>query len=96
MPKREIEPILQTWLFFGFIHEVLGTLCKPRGLTCDAKEVYGHRKVLTTSYLTKCLRLTKAVFYVSPESFNQALKLSLASLGEMIEIINILRQNFVH
>ena len=96
MPKQEIEPILQTWLFFGFTYEVLGMLCKPQGLTCDAEEVCGHRKVLTTSYLPKCLRVTKAVFHVLSESYSQALKLSLASLEEMIEIINIIRQNSVH
>lgn len=59
-------------------------LCKPQGLTCDA-EGCGYRKVLTASYLAKCLRLTKVILHVSPESFSQVVKLSLASSEEMIE-----------
>ena len=51
MSKAELEPILQTWLFFGLIHEVLGELCHPQDFIREIVAGEGHRRVLTTSSL---------------------------------------------
>lgn len=110
MSKEEIEPILQTWLFFGLLHEILGNLYRPEDFIRDTNDADGHRKVLTTStlvglldqwvvqiqsktierpsydHIAECLRLCWAVLYAVPEDFSEAMKLSLASIGEVIEI----------
>ena len=110
MSKQEIEPILQTWLFFGLLHEILGNLYRPEDFIRDTKDADGHHKVLTTStlvslldqwveqiqsktierlsydHIAECLRLCWAVLYAVPENFSEAIKLSLASIGEVIEI----------
>ena len=110
MSKEEIEPILQTWLFFGLLHEILGNLYRPEDFIRDTNDADGHRKVLTTStlvglldqcvvqiqsktierpsydHIAECLRSCWAVLYAVPENFSEAMKLSLASIGEVIEI----------
>ena len=110
MSKQEIEPILQTWLFFGLLHEILGNLYRHEDFIRDTEDADGHRKVLNTStlvglldqwvvqiqsktierpsydHIAECLRLCWGVLYAVPEDFSQAMKLSLASVGEVIEI----------
>ena len=110
MSKEEIEPILQTWLFFGLLHEILGNLYGPEDFIRDTNDADGHRKVLTTStlvgllyqwvvqiqsktierpsydHIAECLRLYWAVLYAVPEDFSETMKISLASIGEVIEI----------
>ena len=100
MPKHEVEPLLQTWLFFGLI---------PQDFVRFGKDVDEQHKSLTTSSLVhvldqwvaqvqsktikslpsydriaKCLRLTFAVLGAVPPDFDPVMKLSLASLGEIL------------
>ena len=108
--KQEIEPLLQTWLFFGLMHEILGNLYRPKDFIRDTEDADDHCKILNTStlvglpdpwvvqtqskiierpsydHIAECLRLCWAVLYAVPEDFSQAMKLSLASVGELIEI----------
>ena len=110
MSKQEIEPILQTWLFFGPLHEILGNLYRPEDFVRETEDAGGHSKILNTStlvglldewveqiqsktierpsydHIAECLRLCWAVLNAAPEDFSQAMKVSLASVGEVIEI----------
>ena len=42
LPKRELESFHQTWLFFGLIHEILGSLYVPKDFiyTCEDRDDY--------------------------------------------------------
>ena len=42
LPKRELESFYQTWLFFGLIHEILGSLYVPKDFiyTCEDRDDY--------------------------------------------------------
>jgi hypothetical protein len=107
--KQEIEPILQTWIFFGLIQEVLGGICRPSDFITVSDQGDEHRRVLTTAslvaildlwvtqvqsktisplptydHIAKCLSLAFAVLTALPESFDQTLRISLASLGEIL------------
>ena len=107
--KQEIEPILQTWIFFGLIQEVLGGICRPSDFITISNQGDENRRVLTTAsliatldlwvtqvqsktisplptydHIVKCLGLAFAVLSASPESLDQTLRLSLASLGELL------------
>ncbi|KAL2039153.1 hypothetical protein N7G274_008202 [Stereocaulon virgatum] len=107
--KQEIEPILQTWIFFGLIQEVLGGICRPSDFIAVSGQGGENRRVLTTAslvatldlwvtqvqsktisplpyydHIAKCLRLAFAVLSASPQSLDQTLRLSLASLGEIL------------
>lgn len=109
MPKHEVEPLLQTWLFFGLIYELLGPNFKPQDFIRFSKDVDEQHKSLTTSSLVheldqwvaqvqsktikslpsydriaECLRLTYAVLGAVCPDFDPVMKLSLASLGEIL------------
>ena len=42
LPKQELESFFQTWLFFGLVYEILGSLYEPEDLiyTCEDQCVY--------------------------------------------------------
>ena len=52
LPKRELESFYQTWLFFGLIHEMLGSVCVAEDFiyTCE-----DHTAVVSTSKLKPAL-----------------------------------------
>ena len=55
MSKQEIEPLLQTWLFFGLLHEILGNLYRPEDFIRDTEGADCHCKVINTSTLVGLL-----------------------------------------
>lgn len=47
-PKQELEAFLQTWLFFGLVSEILGTLCRSEDFV---RTKDNGKKILSTATL---------------------------------------------
>lgn len=55
LSKQEIRSFYQTWLFFGLIHEILGSLYVPEDLIYTCEDQHGHTKAVSTSMLAPAL-----------------------------------------
>lgn len=55
LSKQEIESFYQTWLFFGLIHEILGSLYVPEDLIYTCKDQCRYTKAVSTSKLITAL-----------------------------------------
>jgi len=111
LSKHELEPFLQTWLFFGLIHEFFGSHYDPEEYTFVVETDIKRAKFLSTSglvegldiwvsryqpsiieprttydHLAECLCLAFATLEAVKETLDPTLKLSLSSLGEILEM----------
>lgn len=55
LSKQELESFYQNWLFFGLIHEILGSLYVPEDLIYECEDDSGHTKAVSTSKLITAL-----------------------------------------
>lgn len=55
LPKRELESFYQTWLFFGLLHEILGSLYVPEDFICMCEDRHGYTRAVSTSKLITVL-----------------------------------------
>ena len=55
LSKHEIESFYQTWLFFGLIHEILGSLYVAEDHIYTCKDQGSHTKMVSTSKLITAL-----------------------------------------
>ena len=55
LSTHDIESFYQTWLFFGLIHEILGSLCVPEDLIYTCEDHYGYTKAVSTSKIIPAL-----------------------------------------
>ena len=56
MPKFELESFCQTWLFFGLIHEILGSFYNLEDYVSVRENGRGPVKALSTSKLNQKLK----------------------------------------
>lgn len=55
LSKQELESFYQTWLFFGLIHEILGSLVAPEDFIYTCEDQCGYTKAVSTSKLINAL-----------------------------------------
>lgn len=55
LPKRELESFYQTWLFFGLLHEILGSLYLPEDFIYICEDRHGYTRAVSTSKLISTL-----------------------------------------
>ena len=55
LSRQDIESFYQTWLFFGLIHEILGSLYVAEDLIYTSEDQGGHVKAVSTSRLITAL-----------------------------------------
>ena len=55
LSPHDIGSFYQTWLFFGLIHEILGSLCVPEDLTYTCEDHCGYTKAVSTSKVIPAL-----------------------------------------
>ena len=55
LPKPELESFYQTWLFFGLLHEILGSLYVPEDFTYICEDRHGYTRAISTSKLITAL-----------------------------------------
>ena len=55
LPKRELESFYQTWLFFGLLNELLGSLYVPEDFINTCEDHSGHTKALSTGKLNTAI-----------------------------------------
>ena len=55
LPKWELESFYQTWLFFGLLHEILGSVCVAEDFIYTCEDQYGHTTAVSTSKLRPVL-----------------------------------------
>lgn len=55
LPKWELESFYQTWLFFGLLHEILGSVCVAEEFIYSCEDQCGHTTAVSTSKLKPAL-----------------------------------------
>ena len=55
LPKLELESFYQTWLFFGLIHEILGSIHVPEDFIYTCENEHGYAEAISTSKLMTAL-----------------------------------------
>ena len=55
LPKRELESFYQTWLFFGLLHEILGSVCVAEDFIYTCEDQCGYTTAVSTSKLKPAL-----------------------------------------
>ena len=55
LSTHDIGSFYQTWLFFGLIHEILGSLCVPEDLIYTCEDHCGYTKAVSTSKVIPAL-----------------------------------------
>ena len=55
LPKRELESFYQTWLFFGLLHEILGSVCVAEDFIYTCEDQCGYTTAISTSRLKPAL-----------------------------------------
>ncbi len=60
LPSAELEPFLQTWLFFGLLHEVLGDLYRYEDFVSTSLDGESEKTIVTTANLIGRLQIWEA------------------------------------
>ena len=55
LPKRDLESFYQTWLFFGLLHEILGSVCVAEDFIYTCEDQCGYTTAVSTSKLKPAL-----------------------------------------
>ena len=55
LPKWELESFYQTWLFFGLLHEILGSVCVAEDFIYTCEDQCGYTTAVSTSKLKPAL-----------------------------------------
>ena len=111
LPKRELESVYQTWLFFGLLHEILGSVYVAEDFIYTCEDQCGYTTAVSTSklkpaleewiarvqadtetpavtyaHVAQCLCMLHAALSAGKlgSSLSPTIKLSLASLGEIL------------